>query len=420
MKIITLRNNLKILSYPMQNTHSITVGLCVKAGSAYEDTSMKGATHLLEHLHFRRCGNFSQNELYFQMERMGSTLKATTYRDFTYFSMKTIPCRLYDCIEIFENLLVGSNWSDNEFDLEKQVVLNQILSEGSFSTIERLMRKVVFKKTSLEDDIMGSLESVSSLQKHKIESYKKQAFSSERVLFCLCGNYAQPDFENILKRLEKLPLEQGKKTKELMYPSNFQNRQPDVLLKKIQEDNFLEVDISFDAKYNETERDLLTVLNCILGEGVGSRLQKNIREEKCYSTDIHSYVEWYSHMAILHIRFSVEKRFLFECLLEIINELNRLKKDLTKADLDVSIPFYKDNHVYYEDDSEEMNFQLSYHSLILETEFAPIALENNQETVLKLQQYAQTLFKSCCASLVLLGNTNNIRKNLIVDLLSKL
>ena len=78
MEVITLNNGLKVLVYPMLNTHSVTIGLYIKAGSGYEKGRFVGTTHLLEHLHFRKCGNLSQEELYYKMERIGSTLRAVT------------------------------------------------------------------------------------------------------------------------------------------------------------------------------------------------------------------------------------------------------------------------------------------------------------------------------------------------------
>lgn len=86
MKYSKLDNGLTVLFHQMPNTHSVTVGLYVKAGCLYENEHHIGITHLLEHLHFRKLGVLSQKELYYKMECIGSTLRAATYRDFLKFT----------------------------------------------------------------------------------------------------------------------------------------------------------------------------------------------------------------------------------------------------------------------------------------------------------------------------------------------
>ena len=74
-----LNNGLKIVEYPIDNAQSIEIGLYIKAGARYENKGDNGITHLLEHMHFRQLGNMKQKEIYEYAEKMGSTLRGTTY-----------------------------------------------------------------------------------------------------------------------------------------------------------------------------------------------------------------------------------------------------------------------------------------------------------------------------------------------------
>lgn len=420
MEVITLNNGLKVLVYPMLNTHSVTIGLYIKAGCGYEKGRFVGATHLLEHLHFRKCGSFSQEELYYRMERIGSTLRAVTYRDFLQFTMKVIPRKTEECIEIFKNIIEGNNWTDEEFEKEKQVVLNQILEKGTYITLDKEMRKLVFKNHSLNSEIMGDIITIESLRKSDIQEYKKELFSKQNMLFCVTGNIKEMDYKNMLEELQRISIGQNDKEKRIQCPSIFQHRKPDILLKHVQDDNPLEVNISFDIKYDDESRDLLMILNCILGEGVGSRLQKTIREEKCYSSNIASYIEWYQKFAVLHINFSVEKGALLSCLQDIVMILKKMKKEIVKRDLDVTLPFYTTNHVFCEDDTEEMNFQLAYNKLILGMEYRSVALKNDDKTILSLQRLAENIFAKNNMSLVLVGNMEEVTKKDIMQIIDKI
>lgn len=98
MNEFNLPNGIKTIYYPIQQTHSITIGLYIKVGSRYENSSNNGITHLLEHLHFRRLGVLTQEEIYHNMESLGSTLRAATHKDFVRYHMKVRPKHLNECI----------------------------------------------------------------------------------------------------------------------------------------------------------------------------------------------------------------------------------------------------------------------------------------------------------------------------------
>ncbi|MEE1196060.1 MAG: insulinase family protein [Lachnospiraceae bacterium] len=176
MKYLTLGNGLSVLFHQMQNTHSVTVGLYVKAGSGYETSEYNGITHLLEHLHFRKLGKYSQEELYYKMESMGSTLRAATYCNFLKFTMKVVPEKIEECIDIFQELIVTKEWMDEEIKQEKQVVINQILEKGNYITIDREVRKNIFKDHGLANEIMGNIQTVNNIRKTDLEKYKKEMF----------------------------------------------------------------------------------------------------------------------------------------------------------------------------------------------------------------------------------------------------
>ena len=64
---------------------------------------------MLEHMYFRKLGDLAQADLYYKMESVGSTLIASTYRDFIKFTMKVAPVYLKTCWGIMETFLKSQN-----------------------------------------------------------------------------------------------------------------------------------------------------------------------------------------------------------------------------------------------------------------------------------------------------------------------
>ena len=121
-KKLKLKNGLEVWVSRLPNTHSVTVDLFVRSGVAYETSDKLGITHLLEHLIFRELQGFSQRELYFFMESLGTTLKAVTYRDFLRFYLKVLPENAVNAMRIFKSILQTHSWSSDAFNAEKAVV----------------------------------------------------------------------------------------------------------------------------------------------------------------------------------------------------------------------------------------------------------------------------------------------------------
>lgn len=420
MNYYVLDNGLRVCYYQMPNTHSITVGLYVKAGSAYEADHCNGITHLLEHMHFRKLSNYSQEELYYKMESIGSTLRATTYRDFLKFTMKVIPEKVDECMDIFQQIISTIEWTDEEIEKEKQVVKRQIVEKGNYINLDDEVRKQVFKNHGLSNKIMGDIHQIDNIKNIDLKKFKQEIFTAKNMIFYITGNIQDSKINDINCKLEKLNIQNSRAENKLFCPKYFCARKRNIYLKHVDDDNPLEINLSFDIIYDETNKDLLTILNCILGEGVGSLLQKRIREEKNYSADIASYIEWYSGFAVLHISFSTEKKWLLSCLEEIISVIREIKITITQKDLDVTLPFYTVNRVFIEDDTEEMNFQLAYNQFVLDTNYTGVSLENGEKTITELQNCAQELFVENNTSVVVLGNTRNITKKSISNIISQI
>lgn len=416
MKRLILKNGLPLLFYQMKNTHSVTVGLYIRTGIGYKSESFVGISHLLEHMHFRRCGRFSQKELYYKMESMGSTLIGKTYREFMSFTMKILPQDIEKGIEIFSQLIGACEWSEEEMELERQVVLNQIYEKNVYFSMNKMIHQAVFKDHNLANEIMGMVDIISGIGVLDIQKYKKEVFCTNNLLLCITGNIDEQSFEKITRKLEKVFISQSDYKNILEFPGCFHHRKPDIIFVPMQDEDYLDVNISFDISYGKKDRELLILLNCILGEGVGSRLQGLIREQKGYTSNICSYIEWYERFAVLHIEFSVDKKLFLPCLRDIINILGQMKFSVSKEDLAVSLPFYTTNRVFYEDDTQEMNFQLAYHTFVLETEFGEFQIGHDEDTISAIECCARELFTLKNMCMIVVGNTKRITKKSVREI----
>lgn len=418
MKDIILSNGIRIILHQMLNTHSVTLGMYIKAGSGYETTEQQGITHLLEHLHFRRMGIMSQEQLYYKIESMGTNLKGITYSDFLQYSIKIHPVYFEDTVAMLKELIYTSEWTNEEFEKEKQVVINQIKENNKYFDMNAEVRRFIFRNTLLEKEIMGTVENISSFNLHDVQEYKKRIFNKNSICFCITGCVNDKKLEWLMNELESWDFPEEKAFEDCSIPQLFHQRGPDIIFYK-STSNIIDADVCFDISGDSGKDKLRNILNCILGEGTGANLQRRIREDLGYSSNIYSYIERYRNFEVLHISFSVEKEYFLSCLMEIVNVLKNLKIKITERELNVSLPFYTKNSIFLEDDTEEMNFQLAYRKFVL-GRGTEEEIENIHDIAEELKKIAQEIFVLKNASIFIIGDTKRISKKSIKDILKKL
>lgn len=400
----------------MPNTHSITVGLYIRAGSKYESFEENGITHFLEHLHFRRLGDLSQQDLYYNMESIGGTLRAQTGRDYLKFSMKILPKHLFACLQIFKRIVTADNWTESDLKLEKSVVINQI--DQHYYTNESLAHDLIFKNSSLSYEIMGSVENVESFGLKKIKSFKRRIFNNENMLLCVTGNIDESSKNLIKSTFEDLNINCGMKLYNNCIPGHYFKRKPDIVFDYADWD-MLDVHLAFDVSSSVSE-EKINLLNCITGEGVGSRLQGVLREKLGYTADISSYTEVYEECSVIHIVYTVNKKHFTDSLKALTDTLNKMKHNICEKDICVSLPFYSDNLAFVLDDTEQMNHIIGYYRFVINKEFNSIKCGDVTELCETLMTYAKNIFTPKNTCIAVTGNCRGITKKTVSNILNNL
>jgi predicted Zn-dependent peptidase len=84
-----LQNGLTLLTVPIETAASITMSIFVKAGSRYEEASLNGMAHFLEHLHFKGSKKFpTAKKLSEVIDAIGGEFNANTGKEHTQYYIR--------------------------------------------------------------------------------------------------------------------------------------------------------------------------------------------------------------------------------------------------------------------------------------------------------------------------------------------
>ncbi len=122
----TLENGLQIVVIPMHNNSGvITTDIFYKVGSGDEIMGKSGIAHMLEHLNFKSTKNLKAGEFDEIVKSFGGVDNASTGFDYTQYFIKSASRNLGKSLELFAELMQNLSLKDEEFQPERNVVLEE-------------------------------------------------------------------------------------------------------------------------------------------------------------------------------------------------------------------------------------------------------------------------------------------------------
>ena len=401
-----LNNGLKIVEYPIDNAQSIEIGLYIKAGARYENKGDNGITHLLEHMHFRQLGNMKQKEIYEYAEKMGSTLRGTTYKEMLCFNIKVRPKYLKKSLNLFEKIITTYEWTEEQLKSEKKVVISEIREKEDNNENQKIIDRVIWNKHPLSNSILGNASNIKRITLQKLVQYKKKIFCQDNMLLVITGAINEEEIIWINKKFEAIAINEclQKINSNNMNDGQFK-RKHNYLMKNYPEWNLINMQLIFDVDLKQIKENELLFFNSIVGGGDGSYLQQEIRDKRGMVYDIYSYGEIFSDKAVWSIVYSIEKDQLYLSLNVIVKMLKMLKTVISQEDIEKNMPFFTENLWYWTEGTKELNFQLGNDFIKnkIGLTINERIKENEKINYERMQKVAEIILKNKNMSLIAMG-----------------
>ena len=107
-----LDNRLRVLTSTLPHTQSVSMLVCIGAGSRYEPQEMAGLSHFLEHLPFKGTKNWpSAREVSEAIEGVGGIMNASTDREMTVFWCKVAQPHFRHAFAVLMDMVLNPCWT---------------------------------------------------------------------------------------------------------------------------------------------------------------------------------------------------------------------------------------------------------------------------------------------------------------------
>lgn len=211
---VVLRNGVAAAYYRVPG-ESAAICIAARAGSSYEPDNLYGLAHLMEHMIFRGNEYMRSGELDRLIELSGGEANAFTTREVVLVCAESVSDTLPNIARYLYLAIAAERVREDELEEEKRVVASEARGYGSTpdTRIARLAMESLWGDTHLGRPIEGYPETILSITKEDLESFKASAFRPDNIAIAIVGNVSREAFMKIISHFEGLS-ERGSKLPE--------------------------------------------------------------------------------------------------------------------------------------------------------------------------------------------------------------
>lgn len=284
-----LDNGSVLLTQATPGALGISFGLWVRSGTRHENPEHGGISHLLEHMVFKGTDRRSAFELSRDMEALGGSLDAFTTKEMTAYTLRVLPHQLEEALSILSEMLERSNHPPDQLALEKEVVIEEILScEDTPDDFvhERFMERLL-PGHPLSRPILGTVESVKAITREALLARMHEVHRGGNIVLTAAGAISDRQVDQIARAFS-FPSGAAELQAELQTPAPA----PGLFsYPKELSQLYLEIGIP-TVGIDHPDRMALVLLSNLLGGGMSSRLFQRVREDEGLAYSIYSWAEF--------------------------------------------------------------------------------------------------------------------------------
>lgn len=326
-KMTTLKNGLRVITVARPQTETISLGIWVKTGSAYEQAQVNGISHFLEHMAFKGTTNRSSLQISEEIEDVGGQSNAYTSREFTAFYAKMLKGDAELAIDVLADILQNSTFPQDELEKEREVVVQEIKQaiDTPDDIIFDYFQEAAFPDQALGRSILGPMETVRSFERETLKNYIKTNYAAENMVVCAVGNLEHDSFVKMAEaRLSNVQPKTNFTPEVQTYKGGFYLEK-----REIEQAHVL---LGFQGTKYETESYYPNILfSTLFGGGMSSRLFQEIREKRGLVYTVYSFTTSHTGDGLFGIYAGTGHKELKTLIPVVCDEIQKVCQDQVDA-----------------------------------------------------------------------------------------
>lgn len=322
-----------LLLVPKKDTQAITFEVIYKVGSRQENLRNNGVSHFVEHLMFKGTVKRPKTiDISKELDGIGAEYNAFTGKEHTGYYITADSSHLPLAMDMLSDMLYQSKFEATEMDRERGVIVEEInmYEDNPSFFVEEIFEDLLFKGSTLGKPIAGPREVIKTISRQNLYQYYQNHYYNGNAVIGVAGNFSEAKLQTLLKKY--FPISKKQARNKIEKVGRFVQARPRI---KLINRNLEQVQliVGFRSLPSTDKRFMvLKVLGNILGGTMSSRLFLQIREKMGLCYFIKAEVGGYEDISSFAVHSGLNKDKIYEALIMIKAELDRVKKEGISAD----------------------------------------------------------------------------------------
>lgn len=329
VQVTKLENGLTIITDPVENAVTASLGVWVDAGARHETPDVNGVSHLLEHMAFKGTERRSAMQIASEIEAVGGQINAYTSREQTAYYAKMLKEDRLLALDIIADILQHSTLEPEELAREQAVVVQEISQaiDTPDDIIFDYFQASAYPDQAVGRPVLGTAEIVQSMSRETIFSYMRKNYSAGRMVLSASGAIEH----------DWLVDQAGTYFNSLPPDNNAPDWRARYIGGDYRESRDLEqvhIVLGFDGiSFNDPDYYAATVLSTLLGGGMSSRLFQEVREKRGLVYSIYSFLSPYHDGGLFAVYAGTGEAEAAEIMPVICDELMKVTQSVTAEEV---------------------------------------------------------------------------------------
>jgi len=336
-----LENGVVVATESLPIIRSASLGVFLDIGSRDEVPATNGLAHLFEHMVFKGTTRHDSLQIVKSFEATGGQINAYTSKEQTCFYAKVVDTDVSSGLAMLLEMVLDSTFDPAELEKEKDVVIEEIKGghDNPEDYVNDLFSEAMFGKHSLGFPIAGTERTVQGLTRNHLVEHQQKAALSLPIYVTAVGNVSHEAVVAVVRRAFRLRGKSAASARKVPAPAL---RRPLIrpgaptlprhLIDKRPVQQVTAILGGPSYAWDHPNRYALLLLNCIVGDGMSSKLFQSVRESLGLVYTIYSNPEFLINAGVYSIGFATEPKDVGKALREINKQVKELKKTGLKPD----------------------------------------------------------------------------------------
>lgn len=281
--VFKLDSGLTVIHHYLPAIPVAVVDVWVKAGAIAEPDEWSGMAHFLEHMIFKGTAQIAPGIFDQAIENRGGVTNAATSHDYAHYFITTASEHLEETFPYLAELLLNAAIPDQEFDRERDVVLEEIrqaYDNPDWVGFQALVESV-YQRHPYGRSVLGTEEKLLQFSPEAMRCFHRAHYQPENMTVVIVGDIAQNRALELIERtFHPFPKRPDYRQFEAeAEPPMTEIRRQELRLPRLEQARLM---LAWTGPGISQLQDAygLDLLSVLLAEGRTSRLVRELREER--------------------------------------------------------------------------------------------------------------------------------------------